>query len=119
MIANGDVGYLRKVAYNRKDKSSDVLVEFDDGIKNVASLDVLKQAYAMSVHRCQGSSAKAVIVLIDPMHGFMVTRNLMYVAVTRARERLVVIGEKYTIIEGVAREENTQRNTWLKEVLNK
>lgn len=118
MIANGDVGYLRKVAYNRKDKSSDVLVEFDDGIKNVGSLAVLKQAYSTSVHKAQGSSAKAVIVLIDPMHGFMISRNLMYVAVTRARERLVVIGEKYTIIEGVAREENTQRNTWLKEMLN-
>lgn len=118
MIANGDVGYLRKVAYNRKDKSSDVLVEFDDGIKNVGSLAVLKQAYSASVHKAQGSSAKAVIVLIDPMHGFMVTRNLMYVAVTRARERLVVVGEKYTIIEGVAREENTQRNTWLKEMLS-
>lgn len=118
MIANGDVGYLRKMAYNRKDKSSDVLVEFDDGIKNVGSLAVLKQAYGMSIHKCQGSSAKAIIVLIDPMHGFMVTRNLMYTAVTRARERLVVIGEKYTIIEGVAREENTQRNTWLKEMLS-
>lgn len=119
MIANGDVGYLRKVAYNRKDKSSDVLVEFDDGIKNVGSLAVLKQAYSMSIHKCQGSSAKAVIVLIDPMHGFMISRNLMYVAVTRARERLVVVGNASTIAEGVAREENTQRNTWLKEMLNK
>lgn len=119
MIANGDVGYLRKVAYNRKDKSSDVLVEFDDGIKNVGSLAVLKQAYGMSIHKCQGSSAKAVIVLIDPMHGFMVTRNLMYVAVTRARERLVVIGDTSIIAGGIAREENTQRNTWLKEMLSK
>lgn len=118
MIANGDVGYLRKVAYNRKDKSSDVLVEFDDGIKNVGSLAVLKQAYGMSVHKCQGSSAKAVIVLIDPMHGFMVTRNLMYVAVTRARERLVIVGDASTIAEGVACEENTRRNTWLKEMLS-
>lgn len=118
MIANGDIGYLRSVAYSRKTKSTNVMVEFDDGVKNVGSLMRLKQAYAMSIHKCQGSSAKAVIVLIDPMHGFMCSRNLMYVAVTRAREKLVVIGEKYTIIEGVAREENTQRNTWLKEMLN-
>lgn len=118
MIANGDIGYLRSVAYDGKAKTSNVMVEFDDGIKDVKSLTRLKQAYSMSIHKCQGSSAKAVIVLIDPMHGFMCSRNLLYVAVTRARERLVVIGGKYTIIESVAREENTERNTWLKEMLS-
>lgn len=118
MIANGDIGYLRSVTYDGKTKTSNVMVEFDDGIKDVKSLTRLKQAYSMSIHKCQGSSAKAVIVLIDPMHGFMVSRNLLYTAVTRAREKLVVIGEKYTIIEGIAREENTERNTWLKEMLN-
>ena len=118
MIANGDIGYLRSVVYDGKTKTSNVMVEFDDGVKDVKSLTRLKQAYSMSIHKCQGSSAKAVIVLIDPMHGFMCSRNLLYVAVTRARERLVVIGEKYTIIESVAREENTERNTWLKEMLS-
>lgn len=117
MIANGDIGYLRSVAYSRKSKTTEVRVKFDDGIKNVGGLTRLKQAYAMSIHKCQGSSAKAVIVLIDPMHGFMCSRNLLYVAVTRAREKLVVIGDDRTIIESVAREENTQRNTWLKEML--
>lgn len=117
MIANGDIGYLRSVTYDGKTKTSNVMVEFDDGVKDVKSLTRLKQAYSMSIHKCQGSSAKAVIVLIDPMHGFMCSRNLLYVAVTRARERLVVIGEKYTIIESVVREENIARNTWLKEML--
>lgn len=118
MIANGDVGYLRSIEYDYTTKTNTVMVEFGDGIKNVGSLSVLKQAYAMSTHKSQGSSAKAVIVLIDPMHGFMLSRNLLYTAVTRARERLVVIGDADTIRRGIKVEENTQRNTWLKEMLD-
>lgn len=118
MIANGDIGYLRDVKYNYKTKTNMVMVEFADGVKNVSSLAVLKQAYAASVHKCQGSSARAVIVLIDPMHGFMLSRNLLYVAVTRARERLVVVGDADTIRRGVRVEENMRRDTWLKEMLD-
>ena len=118
MIANGDVGYLRSVEYDYTTKTNTVMVEFADGIKDVGSLSVLKQAYAMSAHKSQGSSSKAVIVLIDPMHGFMLSRNLLYTAVTRARERLVVIGDADTIRRGIKVEENTQRNTWLKEMLD-
>lgn len=118
MIANGDVGYLRSIEYDYATKTNTVMVEFADGIKNVGSLSVLKQAYAMSTHKSQGSSAKAVIVLIDPMHGFMLSRNLLYTAVTRAREQLVVIGDADTIRRGIKVEENTQRNTWLKEMLD-
>ena len=118
MIANGDVGYLRSVEYDYTTKTNTVMVEFADGIKDVGSLSVLKQAYAMSAHKSQGSSAKAVVVLIDPMHGFMLSRNLLYTAVTRARERLVVIGDADTIRRGIKVEENTQRNTWLKEMLD-
>lgn len=118
MIANGDVGYLRSIEYDYTTKTNTVMVEFADGIKDVGSLSVLKQAYAMSTHKSQGSSAKAVIVLIDPMHGFMLSRNLLYTAVTRARERLVVIGDADTIRRGIKVEENTQRNTWLKEMLD-
>ena len=118
MVANGDVGYLRSVEYDYATKDNTVMVEFADGTKNVGSLSVLKQAYAMSTHKSQGSSAKAVIVLIDPMHGFMLSRNLLYTAVTRARERLVVIGDADTIRRGIEVEENMRRNTWLKEMLD-
>lgn len=118
MIANGDVGYLRSIEYDYATKTNTVMVEFADGVKNLGSLSVLKQAYAMSTHKSQGSSAKAVIVLIDPMHGFMLSRNLLYTAVTRAREQLVIVGDADTIRRGIKIEENTQRNTWLKEMLD-
>ena len=117
-IANGDIGYLREYQPARGDDDI-VLVDFDNGEHNVGSLTRLKQAYALSVHKSQGSSAKVVIVLIDPSHGFFLTRNLMYVAVTRAREKLIVIGDEETIAEGIKREEQLERNTGLKEMLTK
>ena len=117
-IANGDIGYLREYQPMRGDDDI-VLVDFDNGEHNVGSLTRLKQAYALSVHKSQGSSAKVVIVLIDPSHGFFLTRNLMYVAVTRAREKLIVIGDEETIAEGIKREEQIERNTGLKEMLDK
>lgn len=117
-IANGDIGYLREYQPVRGDDDI-VLVDFDNGEHNVGSLTRLKQAYALSVHKSQGSSTKVVIVLIDPSHGFFLTRNLMYVAVTRAREKLIVIGDEETIAEGIKREEQLERNTGLKEMLMK
>lgn len=115
-IANGDIGYLRKYQPVRGDDDI-VLVDFDNGEHNVGSLMRLKQAYALSVHKSQGSSAKVVIVLIDPSHGFFLSRNLMYVAVTRAREKLIVIGDEDTIAEGIKTVEQMKRNTGLKEML--
>ena len=115
-IANGDIGYLRKYQPVHGDEDI-VLVDFDNGEHNVGSLMRLKQAYALSVHKSQGSSAKVVIVLIDPSHGFFLSKNLMYVAVTRAREKLIVIGDEDTIAEGIKHEEQLERNTGLMEML--
>jgi len=115
-IANGDIGYLREYQPVRGDDDI-VLVNFDNGEHNVGSLARLKQAYALSVHKSQGSSANVVIVLIDPSHGFFLSKNLMYVAVTRAREKLIVIGDEDTIAEGIKREEQLERNTGLMEML--
>lgn len=115
-IANGDIGYLRKYQPVRGDDDI-VLVDFDNGEHDVGSLMRLKQAYALSVHKSQGSSAKVVIVLIDPSHEFFLSRNLMYVAVTRAREKLIVIGDEDTIAEGIKTVEQMKRNTGLKEML--
>ncbi len=118
MIANGDIGYLRNVVYDGKTKTSNIMVEFDDGVKDVKSLTRLKQAYSMSIHKCQGSSAKAVILYVGKAHDFFLSSNLLYVGVTRARERLTIIGDTNAITQGVKVQQNTERNTWLKEMLS-
>lgn len=118
MIANGDIGYLRSVSYSKKEKSSMVMVEFDDGLRNVHSLSRIELAMALTCHKMQGGSAKAIILYVGKSHDFFLTSNLLYVGVTRARERLVIVGNKDAIANGVKIQQNAERNTWLKEMLN-
>ena len=73
--------------------------------------------YCLTVHKVQGMQAKAVIVVIDKSHGFFLTRNLCYVAMSRAQEKLVVIGDIDTINESLKIQEEKRRSTWLKELL--
>lgn len=112
LIANGDMGWLRA----KEDKK--YLVDFDFGSYWIDSLMNLKQAYSISVHKSQGSSAKIVVVLIDKSHGFMLSRNLLYTAITRARDKLYIIGDLDAIKNGLNVIEQDKRNTWLGEMLN-
>lgn len=116
-VMNGDIGEV--LSY---DESLGVLkVAFDDGIAYLEKGDIFKQllAYSISIHKSQGSQAKAVIVVIDSTHGFFLTRNLCYVAASRAQEKLVIVGDIDTINESLKIQEERRRNTWLKELLTK
>lgn len=112
LIANGEMGYLKRVS------KSGCLVDFDFGERWIYSLENIKQAYSISVHKSQGSSAKIVIVLIDKSHGFMLSRNLLYTAITRARDKLYIIGDLDAIKNGLNVIEQDKRNTWLRDLLN-
>lgn len=114
-VMNGDVG--RVLGY---DESSGLLeAQFASGIAYLEKDDIYKQllGYCLTVHKVQGMQAKAVIVVIDKSHGFFLTRNLCYVAMSRAQEKLVVIGDIDTINESLKIQEEKRRNTWLKELL--
>lgn len=114
-VMNGDVGKV--LGY---DESSGLLeVQFESGIAYLEKGDIYKQllGYCLTVHKVQGMQAKAVIVVIDKSHGFFLTRNLCYVAMSRAQEKLIVIGDIDTINESLKIQEEKRRNTWLKELL--
>ncbi len=83
-IYNGDVGYVRAV--NLANMS--LTVQFDERSTEYSEgeLDALTLAYATSVHKSQGSEYKAVIVPLLTAHFLMLSRNLLYTAVTRARK---------------------------------
>lgn len=66
---------------------------------------------------CQGSEAKAVIVITSPQHKRMLSSNLLYVGDSRAKEQLIEIGDIKAIQEGLKRHENKERETWLCELL--
>ena len=92
-VFNGDIGYI--VAVDRKEKG--LTVEFDDGRVadyDESALDELELAYCMSVHKSQGSEFDAVVLPLVSGPPMLMTRNLLYTAVTRAKRLVVIVGRE-------------------------
>lgn len=114
-IANGDIGKIVEI-----NEDNNLIVQFDGNrIVEFNQLEMRKLllGYAISVHRSQGCQAKAVMVIAHPSHKRMLTRNLLYVACSRAQEYLVEIGDGETIGEAINVEETSERETNLREFL--
>lgn len=117
MVMNGDMGYIRYI--KETDTGIVMAVEFDTGMARIygSYMNNLLLGYAISIHKSQGSEAKAVIMITSPMHKRLLSSNLLYVADSRAKEQLIEIGDIETIKEGLKRHENKERETWLCELL--
>ena len=118
-VANGDIGTVMEIVPDEKEPY--MIVRYDCGncIVDKAHIKNTLLSYCVSIHSCQGSQAKAVIVVIDRSHVRMLSRNLCYTAVSRAQERLILIGDEAAIQEGLKVQEEKERNTELKEMLIK
>ena len=106
-IYNGDVGMLEEV-----DKLRGTLrVRFDDRVALYAvdNADELEHAYAITVHKSQGSEFPAVIIPMAPMAPQLCYRNLLYTAVTRARSILIMVGYKQIALQMAANRKKTLR----------
>ncbi len=114
-IFNGDIGYLR--AINRQ--SQEVVAEFDGRTATYPfeQLDQLELAYAVTVHKSQGSEFQAVVMPL--LGGFpkLYYRNLLYTAVTRARRLLILIGSQNVIYQMVDNNRRMNRYTCLRDML--
>lgn len=118
-VANGDIGTVMEIVPDEKEPYMIVRYDCGDCIVDKAHIKNTLLAYAISIHSCQGSQAKAVIVVIDRSHVRMLSRNLCYTAVSRAQEKLVLIGDVAAIQEGLKVQEEKIRDTELKEMLIK
>lgn len=118
-VANGDIGTVMEIVPDEKEPYMIVRYDCGDCIVDKAHIKNTLLAYAISIHSCQGSQAKAVIVVIDRSHVRMLSRNLCYTAVSRAQERLILIGDEAAIQEGLRVQEEKIRDTWLREELTK
>lgn len=118
-VANGDIGTVMEIVPDEKEPYMIVRYDCGDCIVDKAHIKNMLLAYAISIHICQGSQAKAVIVVIDRSHVRMLSRNLCYTAVSRAQERLILIGDETAIQEGLRVQEEKIRETELKEMLIK
>lgn len=113
-IMNGDIGKI--INYD----GNIIEVHFDNANVYLEKNDMFKMllANAISIHKSQGNQAKCVIVVMDSSHGFFLNRNIEYVAVSRAQEKLIVIGDLNTINSSMKIQQEKNRETNLKMMLS-
>ena len=115
-IYNGDIGYIRNI-----DKKEEKLyVEFDDNRLVVYEFDELEQlehSYAITIHKSQGSEFDYVILPIFTGYKKLLTRNLLYTAMTRAKKMLVIVGNRNVVNYMVDNLDSKNRKTGLEEKL--
>jgi exodeoxyribonuclease V alpha subunit len=114
-VFNGDIGRITAL-----DQEEQVVTVTYDGIPvlyETSELDEIALAYAISVHKSQGSEYPAVILPILPQHHLLLQRNLIYTAVTRAKELVVIVGSKKALATGVKNDRIMRRYTYLGERL--
>lgn len=114
-VFNGDIGTIRSIDTEAQDlvgafSDAEVTYDFHD-------CDELQLAYALSIHKSQGSEYPAVVLLLCMAHFMMLQRNLLYTALTRARRMCVLVGEKRAIGRAVSNASAGHRYTHLAERL--
>lgn len=118
-VANGDIGTVMEIVPDEKEPYMIVRYDRRDCIVDKAHIKNTLLAYAISTHSSQGCQAKAVIVVADKSHARLLTRNLLYTAVSRAQKNLVLIADIDCVKDGIKIQEEKERNTELKEMLIK
>lgn len=116
-VMNGDIGRL--ITYDKQETKTTFEIVFDTGTAYMSNeqLNNLLLGYAMTIHKVQGSQNKVVIVIVDDSHKHMLSRNLLYVAASRAQEKLYIIANENTLKDALQIEETQQRDTWLFDLL--
>jgi exodeoxyribonuclease V alpha subunit len=114
-VFNGDIGILQSI----DKRTGSFKVKFDDRTADYANenIEELELAYAVTVHKSQGSEFRAVVLALFSGAPQLFYRNLLYTAVTRARELCVIVGRDSTIQHMVENNKKAKRYTGLEEFL--
>lgn len=107
-VFNGDIGKIKFI----HPEEQEMEIEYPEGIINYdfSELDEIDLAYALSVHKAQGSEYPVIIIPVTTSHYMMLQRNLLYTAVTRAKKLLIIVGTKKAI--GIAIKNNRIRQRY-------
>lgn len=116
-VFNGDIGTISRVDMEERELA--VCYDGRDVTYDISELDELTLAYAVTIHKSQGSEYPIVVMPFTMSHFVMLQRNLLYTGVTRAKKILVLIGEKRAVFYAIGNETTTGRNTKLAEYLEK
>lgn len=116
-VMNGDLGMVEEI--REVDGEPVLSVRYDGDVVEYASgdLDELELAWAVTCHKLQGSEFRCVIVPVTTSHYVMLYRSLLYTAVTRAKEKLVLVGTKRALALAIQNNRPVQRYTALKRFL--
>jgi len=108
-VFNGDIGIIT----GKDEKENSIIIEFNNKhLKyHFTELDELTLAYAITVHKSQGSEYPCVILPLSTSHFIMLQRNLLYTAITRAKEIMVIIGSKKAMEQAIRNNRVVQRYT--------
>lgn len=115
-IFNGDIGYIDFIEPNDKK----LYISFDDGKRveyDFTELDQIEHAFATTVHKSQGSEFPCVVLPIYAMPPMLMSRKILYTAITRAKKLLVIVGNKKYLSAMVSNIYEEKRNTSLGEKL--
>lgn len=112
-IYNGDIGVIQEI----RPMEETLTVLFDEDRLAAYSFDLLPElelAYAMTVHKAQGSEYKAVVLVCAGGSPFLLTRSVLYTAITRARELLIVVGDEQTVAQMTDNDRRQRRYSGLR-----
>ena len=115
-VFNGDIGYITAVDTNVRTLS----VTFDNRVVeyDITELDEIVLAYAVIIHKSQGSEFPVVVMPVTMKHYVMLQRNLIYTGITRAKKICVLVGTTKALAYAIRNNTVSKRNTKLKERLN-
>ncbi len=120
-VFNGDLGVITKIipASLSESKKNEIYVDYDGNIVKYLPKDYpkIKHGFAITIHKSQGSEFEIVIMPISKSYFRMLYRKLLYTGVTRAKRKLILIGEKDAFLYGVENNHERPRKTSLKERL--
>lgn len=113
-VNNGDIGYITDIHLHGSESTA--IVDFRDGrIKEYDSseLEMLDLGYACTVHKSQGSEYRSVLINLQCAHYNMLTRPLVYTAITRGRDKVTIVGERRALCMAIRRKDTEKRGTCL------
>ena len=113
-VSNGDIGTITGITKTANDVC--VHVDFGDGrVKEYdsADLEMLDLGYATTIHKSQGSEYRSVIINLQCAHSLMLTRPLVYTAITRGKDRVILVGERKALCIAIKKTDTEKRGTCL------
>ena len=114
-VFNGDIGIIEDI--NSSDRSLHIRFDQRLVIYESGEYDELVLAYAISIHKSQGSEFPAVIIPLFMQHFTLLQRNLVYTAVTRAKKLCIIIGQTKALAMAIKNNKSVERITFLKQFL--